>query len=568
MKNLAFLQILSILTVFSGPAYAQSQTAYGSKIMVVTAHPEATRIGYEILKSGGSAADAAVAVQLALGLVEPQASGIGGGTVALYYDAATKQVHTFDGREVAPMEAGQYLFRGEDGKPMSFEDAAVGGRAVGVPGTLRALELMHKKFGSRPWRDLFSPTIGLAEEGFTVSKRLAAAVAKDEGNLQFFNDALLYFFPDAATPINEGGRLKNYLYASLLRKIALDGPDAFYKGANAELVAKRVHDDHDNPGLLSIEDMAAYEAIERKSVCKTYRGYLICTAGEPTAGGMMVLSSLGVVANFDLASKGPMDAGAWNLIVEAERLALADKNYYMGDPHYVQSPGERLLDADYLKTRAALISPDTASLKVMYGNPPGWEKLKPAAKEPVYPKPPGTSHISIVDSRGNIVSMTSSVQDTFGSRIMVNGYMLNNQLGEFSFIPEIDGKPVANRVEGGKRPLFDAAPLIVFSPDGAPFLVIGSAGGSGIPGYVLQRVIAMIDWKQDLVSALAAPNVINRGREIEMEEGAAYLVDSLKAKGHPVKTLGLVSGINAISFAGGMMTGAADTRREGTAMGE
>lgn len=543
-------------------------SARGTKIMAVTAHPEATRIAYEILKSGGTAADAGIAAQLVLGLVEPQSSGIGGGGFALYYDAKTKQVSSLDGRETAPAEAGKYLFRGEDGKPMEFYDAAIGGRAVGVPGTVRLLEMLHAKFGNKPWRDLFSPAINLAETGFVVTPRLAALVENDHGNLKEFSPTRLYFFPDASTPINQGGRLVNPPYASTLRKVATGGADAFYKGDIAEDIAKAVHEDEINPGLLSPEDMAAYKAIERKSVCGKYRGYMICTIGEPSSGGLSLLAALGILENFDL-SAGPKSTANWHLISEASRLAFADRNYYMADPYFVQSPGELLIDPEYLKERAALISPSKANPKIMPGTPKAWAKHLPTkAAEPVYPKPPGTTHISLVDSYGNILSMTSSIEDSFGSRMYVDGFMLNNQLTDFSFTPEIDGKPVANRVEGGKRPRSTMAPVIMFAPDGSPALVIGSAGGSAIMGYILERIIGIVDWKQDIVTALKEPNILNRGKGVEMEEGAAALSEPLKAMGHPTDIKPLTSGLTAIQFTGGVMTGAADPRREGTAQGE
>ncbi|PZQ47366.1 MAG: gamma-glutamyltransferase [Micavibrio aeruginosavorus] len=550
----------------STPVQAGS-SANGSRIMVVTAHPEATKVGYDVLKRGGSAADAAVAVQLMLGLVEPQSSGLGGGGFALYYDARTKQLYSFDGRETAPATAGRYLFTGEDGKPMEFYDAAIGGRSVGVPGTVKLLEMLHKRFGRMPWRDLFSPAIGVAETGFTVTPRLASLVEYDYDNLREFTPTQLYFFPDAVTPINEGGRLVNPLYGGTLRKIAIEGADGFYKGDIAEAIVKAVREDDQNPGLLAIEDLANYEAIERKTICSTYRAYLVCTMPEPTSGGLTLLMTLGILENFDLAGKGPTDPEAWHLISEASRLAFADRNYYMADPHYVSTPGERLLDKAYLKSRAALISPAQAAQKIMPGTPPGWGKKEPAA-EPVYPKPPGTTHFTIVDAAGNIVSMTDSVEDLFGSRMMVHGFVLNNQLTDFSFVPEVDGKAVANRVEGGKRPRSTMTPVIIFSPDGKPFLVIGSAGGSAIVGYVLERIIELIDWKQTIVGALASPNILNRGKGIEMEKEAYYLEDALRAKGHPVEIKDLNSGLTAISFQNGVMTGAADPRREGTAMGE
>ena len=549
---------------------SDAKTAYASRIMVVTAHPEATKVGYEILKGGGTAADAAVAIELVLGLVEPQSSGLGGGGFALYYDKKTNQVYSFDGRETAPSQAGQYLFRGEDGKPMEFYDAAIGGRSVGTPGTVRLLEILHKRFGAKPWRDLFSPAITLAETGFTVTPRLAALIDQDYDHLREFTPTQLYFMPDAISPINAGGRLSNPSYGQTLRKIAMDGADAFYTGEIAESVVKTVREDTVNPGLLSLEDLSGYKAIERKTVCGTYRAHLVCTMGEPSSGGLMLLQALGMLEHFDLASQGPMSVRNWHLISEASRLAFADRNYYMGDPYYVQSPGELLIGKDYLAQRAALINPDQASKKVMPGIPDAWKKHMPAEKkaEPVYPKPPGTTHICIVDAYGNIVSMTDSVEDMFGSRMMAGGFMLNNQLTDFSFVPEVDGKPVANRVEGGKRPRSTMTPVIVFSPDGKPELVIGSAGGSAIMGYVLQRIIAIIDWKQDITSAIAAPNVLNRGQEVEFELGASDIAEPLRKMGHPAELVELNSGLTAIHFQNGVMTGAADPRREGTAMGE
>lgn len=546
----------------------QGRAAYGARYMVVTAHPDATRVGAEILRGGGSAADAAVAVQLVLGLVEPQSSGLGGGGFALYYDAASRKVFAFDGRETAPAQAGQYLFRGTDGKPMEFYDAAIGGRAVGVPGMLRLLEMIHGKFGARPWRDLFSPAITLAETGFVVTPRLAALVEINDLKLKNFSPSRLYFFPNAVDPVKTGQRMTNPPYATTLRKVATEGADAFYNGDTAEDIARVVQEDIENPGLLSPEDMAAYKAIERETLCGTYRGYKICTVPEPSSGGLSLLIALGILEQFDLAALGPGNVESWHLIAEASRLAFADRDQYMADPHYVQSPGRMLLDPAYLQSRAALISRSKANPKIAPGVPPAWAKMLPGAKEPVYPKPPGTTHFTIVDTRGNIVSMTSSIEDAFGSRMYVDGFMLNNQLTDFSFVPEVDGKPVANRVEGGKRPRSTMAPIIMFAPDGTPALATGSAGGSAIVGYVLQRIVGIVDWKQDLVTALAAPNVINRGKEVELEEGAAEFADPLRAMGHPVTMKDLNSGLTAIRFDRGAMTGAADPRREGTAFGE
>ena len=536
--------------------------------MVVTANPKATRAGYQILKAGGSAADAAVAVQLVLGLVEPQSSGIGGGGFALYYDKAANQVYSFDGRETAPMQAGKYLFRAEDGKPMAFYDAAVGGRAVGTPGTLRLLEMLHAKFGARPWRDLFTPAISLAENGFIVSPRLAAMIEHDEMKLKNFTPTLLYFFPDASSPVQAGQRLANPIYARTLRRVALEGTQAFYTGEIAERIVKTVREDFENPGLLSMEDLEKYKAVERKTLCGYYRKYMVCTIGEPSSGGLMLLSALGVLEHFNLAALGAKNPLSWHYMAEASRLAFADRNEYMADPHYIQSPGPMLIDPAYLKSRATLISADKPNPTVTYGVPQAWQKAINPAAEPVYPKPPGTTHFTIADARGNIVSMTDSVEDSFGSRMYVEGFMLNNQLTDFSFVPEVNGVPVANRVEGGKRPRSTMAPVIMFAPDGSPALAIGSAGGSAIMGYVLQRIVGIVDWNQDVVAAVAAPNVINRGSKIEFEPEASDLAEPLRKIGHPAELSELNSGISAIQFKQGRITGAADPRREGTAMGE
>ncbi|MFA5592541.1 MAG: gamma-glutamyltransferase [Micavibrio sp.] len=573
----AFLFFLLIQPVMAQPgapvtpeppsAVRAGETARGSRIMVVAAHPEAVRAGEEILRSGGSAADAAVAVQLVLGLVEPQSSGLGGGGFALYYDAARNVVHTFDGRETAPASAGKYLFRGEDGKPMDFYDAAVGGRAVGVPGMPALLAMIHRRFGARPWRDLFSRAVYLAENGFEVTPRLHDLIVHDHLRLKNFIDTKLYYFPDASTPVSVGDKLVNKDYGRTLRALATGGAPVFYNGIIAEKIVKAVREDKANPGLLSLEDFKNYKAIERKTVCGTYRLYMICTAGEPSSGGLMLLAALGMLESFNLAATGPESARSWHYIGEASRLAFADRNYYMADPHFVQSPGERLIDKNYLRSRAALIGKDAPMKEARHGVPPGWTAARQNKAEPVYPKPPGTTHFTIVDGRGNIISMTSSVEDMFGSRMMVEGFMLNNQLTDFSFTPEENGRPVANRVEGGKRPRSTMTPVIMFAPDGRPALAIGSAGGSAIMGYVLQRIVAIVDWGQDIETALKAPNIVNRGGAFELEAAAGNIIEPLEKMGHPVKVSPLNSGLSAVYFKDGVMTGAADPRREGTAAG-
>ncbi len=541
-------------------------SATGTRFMAVTAHPDATRVAYEVLKAGGGAVDAAVAAQTVLGLVEPQSSGLGGGGFVLYYNASTQKLFAFDGRETAPSSAGKYLFMDAEGKPMEFFKAAVGGRAVGVPGTVRLMEALHKKFGRLPWRDLFSPAITMATQGFQVSPRLAAMVDNDADRLTTFSATRLYFFPDAITPVQPGAFLKNVPYAQTLKKIAMVGADVFYKGEIAQDIVKIVQEAPGNPGLLSVEDMANYKIEERKPICGAYRGYSICSVGEPSSGGLTILSALGMLNNFKMPGKDWKDPKAWHLIGEASRLAFADRNYYMADPQFAMTPGVRLIDPGYLKTRAALIDPAKTAPEVTQGTPAGWDVKK---QSPDFSfQPPGTTHLSIVDAAGNILSMTSSIENSFGSRLMADGFLLNNQLTDFSFNPEINGKAVANRVEGGKRPRSSMAPIIVFDHTGKPVMVIGSAGGSAIIGYVLERIIALIDWRMDIEDALAMPNIINRGQGFEMEAEAYELEDGIKAYGHPYTITPLNSGLTAITFQNGKMTGAADPRREGMAMGE
>lgn len=576
IKRAVLLAAVLVFLPYGAGAQAPSQpeaatgatakaAARGQNFMVVTANPEATQVGYDILSRGGTAADAAIAVQLVLGLVEPQSSGIGGGGFALYYDAQSRRLSTLDGRETAPSTAGKHLFRGDNGKPMEFYQAALGGRSVGVPGIPALLEALHKKHGKLPWRDLFSPAITMAENGFEVGNRLATLAGFERGRMNISTDAKLYFFPDSSTPVRPGYMLRNPLYARTLRTLALGGAGEFYKGPLAERIVATVRESRHNPGLLSIEDMAGYQVKDRPPVCGGYRGYKVCSMGEPSSGGLTLLMALGMLEQFNMAALGPKNPQGWHLIAEASRLAFADRNYFMADPDYVKTPGQTLLDPAYIKSRAALISQKGPMKAAMPGTPPGWTEPPRFPDENI--KPPGTSHISIVDSYGNIVSMTTSIEDAFGSRMMVDGFLLNNQLTDFAFEPDYEGKEVANRVQGGKRPRSSMAPTIVFDSAGQPVLVIGSAGGSAIIGYVLERIVALIDWKMELQDALDMPNVINRGTKIEVETGYTDLINGLKSFGHPVEDNDLTSGLTAIQFKGGMLYGAADPRREGVAQG-
>lgn len=545
-----------------------AQPVAGTKFMAVTSNPEATKAAYEILKRGGTAADAGIAAQMVLGLVEPQSSGLGGGGFALYYDAKKNQLVTLDGRETAPSTAGEHLFMGDDGKPMGFYDAAFGGRAVGTPGLLRMVEQLHQWQGKLPWADLFYPAIKLAEQGFTVSPRLHDMLMAERGGFETDVKTKLYFYPDVVTPLEVGSIKRNPEYAITLRKISQNGTADFYEGDIAKDIVKKVQEARPNRGLLSIEDMEGYRPVERRAVCGGYRGYKICSMGQPSSGGLTLLMALGMIEKFNLAAWGPNNPKSWHVMAEASRLAFADRNEYMADPDFVATPDLLLLNPAYLKERAEKIKTDKVLLEVTAGVPAGWNpKLKQAADAAL--KPPGTTHISIVDSYGNILSMTSSIENAFGARMMVDGFMLNNQLTDFSFNPTgADGLPVANKVEGGKRPRSSMTPTIIFDPEGEPFMVIGSAGGSSIIGYVLQRIISVIDWGIGIQPALNMPNIVHRGEKLELETSGLKLAEGLKNIGHPVSVGEMNSGLTAIQFKNGTIFGAADPRREGGAMGE
>ncbi len=537
----------------------------GRDFMIVTAHPLATKAGYDILKRGGTAADAGIAAQLVLGLVEPQSSGLGGGGFALYFDKARGRLISLDGRETAPATVGKHLFRGSNGQPMKFFDAAVGGRAIGVPGLPALLGKLHEWHGKLPWRDLFSPAIAHAETGFQVTPRLAQMVAKDRSRLRRYTDTRLYFYPDGVTPVQAGYLLRNPDYAETLRGLAINGAQSFYNGPNAQSMIEEIRNLPDAPSAMTMEDLEGYHVKERQPVCGPYRGYRVCSMNEPSSGGLTLLNALGILQHFDLRALGKENVKSWHLIGEASRLAFADRNFYMADPDVVNTPGVRLIDPAYLKARAALIS-NKPIQQAMPGKPPGWGGALPAPD--TASKPPGTTHISIVDQYGNALSMTTSIENAFGSRVMANGFLLNNQLTDFSFEAEKNGVSVANAVAGGKRPRSSMSPVIVFDPQGEPVLVIGSAGGSAIIGYVLQRIISIIDWDMDIQSALDTPHILHRGSAFEMEEGQTGLKETLEKAGHPVEVKDLNSGLTAIHRIGALYFGAADPRREGMAMGE
>ncbi|KIC46190.1 gamma-glutamyltransferase [Tateyamaria sp. ANG-S1] len=533
--------------------------------IVAAANPLAVQAGVEVLAAGGTAADALVAVQLVLGLVEPQSSGLGGGAFLIWYDAETQELTTLDGRETAPLAATPQLFQTKDGEPMGFFDAVVGGRSVGTPGTPALLEDAHTRWGGLAWSRLFDTAISLAEDGFEVSPRLAGLIERDAERLGTFATTAEYFLPNG-TPLSVGTVLQNPEYAATLRKMASEGADAIYTGAIARDIVETVQTAAGNPGVLSELDLAVYQVKERAPVCATYRDHEVCGMGPPSSGALTVGQILGMLDSYDLAELGSENPESWRLIGDASRLAFADRGRFMADSDFVPMPTAGLVDADYLADRAALLDGDEALEEVEPGNP-GFDHSRNWADDQSL-ELPSTSHISIVDSFGNVASMTTTIENAFGSRLMTNGFLLNNELTDFSFRTHSDGVPIANALAPGKRPRSSMSPTIVMKDD-APVLAIGSPGGSRIIGYTAKSIIAWMDWDMDVQQAVSLPHAVNRFGTFDFEAGtsAEDLAPELEALGFEVNVRDLNSGLHAIEI-GETLQGGADPRREGIALGD
>lgn len=529
--------------------------------MVAAANPHAVEAGVAILRAGGSAADAAIAVQMVLNLVEPQASGIGGGGFLIHYAAATGEIAAFDGREVAPASAKGDRFLGADGKPIAFEAAVRSGLSVGVPGVLRMLERVHKEHGRLPWARLFEPAIAIAEKGFAVSPRLHASLKADP-TLRAMAAGSYFYAPDGQ-PRAIGETLRNPELAATFRTIAREGADALYRGTLAADIVDAVAKAPRAPGGMSLADLAGYEAKKRSAVCAPYRAWRVCGMPPPSSGGPTVLQILALLEGFDLGHMAPESLESVHLVAEASRLAFADRNAFIADPDFVAVPLDRLLERTYLRDRARLISPERDMGTAKPGLP------LDRAEQP-NDTTHSTSHISIVDGAGNVVAFTSSIEHMFGSGLMVHGFLLNNQLTDFSFVPSKDGRPIANRVEGGKRPRSSMAPTIVFDSARRPILAIGSAGGASIIATVTKALIETLDGKRDVQAAIDAPNFANRNGPTELESGTALdaLRTPLEAMGHAVVLTEIPSGLHGIAIDGRTLRGGADPRREGVALGE
>ncbi|MCA3226727.1 MAG: gamma-glutamyltransferase family protein [Burkholderiales bacterium] len=556
------------------------------RAMAAAANPLATEAGRQILAAGGSAVDAAIAMQMVLTLVEPQSSGIGGGAFLLHFDG--RRVRSFDGRETAPASADEQLFMTPQGRAMGFVEAVVGGRAVGTPGVLRMLEAAHRQHGRLPWARLFEPAIGLADGGFALSPRLHTLLA-GEKHLPGNPAARAYFYNADGSPKAVGTRLRNPELAATLRAVAASGADAFYRGPIAADIVAAVRGHARNPGRLSETDLAAYQARERPPICTDYKAWRVCGMGPPSSGGVAVAQMLGVLAQWNIGALPPQplqgqlepQAEAVHVFSEAARLAFADRGQYLADPDFVRVDTAALVSPAYLAERARLIGPRSMG-RAVPGAPDG---MQAAFAPDESPHRTATSHISAVDAFGQAVSMTTSIEDQFGARLMVRGFLLNNQLTDFSFLPrESDGKggirsdgpPVANRVQPGKRPRSSMAPTLVFErASGQLVATIGSPGGAQIINYVAKTLVGVLDWQLDIQSAIALTNFGSRNGPTEVEEGRASpaLQEALRSRGHDVRAIPMTSGLQGIvrvRLADGRWgwQGGADPRREGIALGD
>ncbi len=556
-------------------------TQFANRDMVAAANPLAVDAGVTILRQGGSALDAAIAVQMMLTLVEPQSSGIGGGAFLLHYDGTAKTLVGYDGRETAPAAATPDQFMNL-GKPRGFLDAVTGGLSVGTPGVISMMAMAHAKHGTLPWAALFQPAIDLAEKGFPVSPRLYSALAGTAERLCREKAVAAHYLKADCTPKDQGSLLKNPELAATLRAIAKDGAKAFYSGPIAEAIVNAVRSHPTNPGRLTLQDLADYTPAVREPICGPYRGLRICGMPPESSGTIAVLQTLGILEQFDVAKLAPNSLDAVHLISEAYRLAYADRQKFIGDPAFVSVPVTGLLDAGYLKQRASLIKMDRSMGVPVAGAPTGAE---PRGLDDS-PSLPSTSHVSIVDKDGNMVAMTTTIENGFGSLQMVKGFMLNNQLTDFSLSPtDAEGRPVANRVEAGKRPRSSMAPSFVFNAKGDVEAVVGSPGGGNIIQYVVKTLVGLVDWKLDIQAAIDLPNFgAQTSVTTEVEKGTvlAALQPGLAARGHTVAVVDINSGLQGIVFNGtrgttpapfakapgkGTWAGGADPRREGAARG-
>lgn len=551
------LTLLALLT-FSSQALAAGT--------VSSADPRASEAGMEMLRKGGSATDAALAMMLALTVVEPQSSGIGGGGFLVHHDGRRNTIATIDGRETAPRSATPALFLDAKGSPLSFGEAVPGGKSVGVPGNVALMAKAHSKWGKLTWAELFAPAIRLARDGFVVSKPLASALASAAPLWADFPQARAIYWIDGR-PAVEGETIRNPALAIFLETLARSGPDAFYRGGNAGAISAAVASTSRNPTIITTADLASYRAKGRPAVCGHYRVYKICGMGPPSSGATTVIQILGMLERFDMKALGADNPQSWHLIGEAMMLAYADRALYLGDSDFVHVPVAGLIDPAYLRRRSALIQPDKALRAYEPGVPPGARPRTLAKKE----ETPGTSHFVAIDDAGNIASLTSTVEGPFGSQIIANGYFLNNELTDFDFKPQKQGAPVANRVEPAKRPRSSMAPTIVYDAKGKPVFVVGAAGGATIIMQVAKTLIAHLDWGMNARDSIALGQIFFSSNSLALEPGTQLeaMKPALESMGHHIVPLTARLKANAAErLPDGRWQGAADPRSVGVALTE
>ncbi len=570
--TLAFARALrnSLLAIVAMLAATASAAELPRRHVIVATHKLATDAGLEMLRKGGTVIDAAVAAQAVMGLVEPQSSGLGGGTFIVLWNAKTKRVETYDGRETAPASATPDMFM-KDGKPMAYPEAVLGGRSVGIPGTIAVLALAHKEHGRLPWATLFDPAIKLAEKGFPVGPRMAAAIDRDQG-IPLVPGTAAYFRPNGKAP-QVGDTLKNPDYAATLRDIAVKGAAGFYKGRIADAIVNAVTTAPYSAVKFTLEDLSRYQAKKRPPVCGTYRAYKLCTMGPPSSG-LTMLQALKMMERFNVAKLEPATAPPIHLMTEALRVAYADRGAYIADPDFIRVPSQGLLGPKYLASRSRVLSleriVDRAAIKP--GRPAGATLILQQLSNPDRARP-GTAHISLIDDRGNALAMSTTVEGPFGSRLMAGGFVLNNQLTDFTFEPTTDGRRTANAPEAGKRPMSSMTPTLIFDKRGRLVAVVGSPGGARIIPYVTKTVMGLIDWNMAMADAVALPNATGRGAPTEVEQGRTpdTAVEALRTLGHDVKVTDYgisPSGLNSIRITKDGFDAAADPRREGTVGGD
>ena len=568
-KKIKITSITHASDLWSGEPFSyfrDLKTVSAKKYLISTSSEMASQVGKEILKKGGNAIDAAIAAQMVLNVVEPQSSGIGGGAFVLYYDNKTKTAHYFNGRETAPQASNSKMFLDAKGMPREFNDVVKGGLSVGTPGLLKVLKEVHNKYGKLSWEELFEPAIMIAKNGFPMDERIQV-IAKNITYLKDFKGFASLYLNEDGTPKEVGAIITNPALAETFTTISKNGIESFYSGKIAEDMVAAVKNSPTNPGYLAMEDLKNYQVKEGELICGTYRvKYKVCSMPLPSSGGVALLQILGILENFDLSKYKPSSLEAIHLITEATRLGYADRNKYVADVADV--PIAKMLDKEYLKGRAALINLKESIPEVKAGEFIDVNTSYKIDKKAV--ELPSTTHLSVIDSEGNAVAMTSSIEYYFGSVLNVDGFVLNNQLTDFSFVPEIDGKPVANRPEPGKQPRSSMSPTFVFDENNNLIMVVGSPGGPRIIQFVLKAIIAYLDWGLDIQKAISLPNfvVLNDMIELEKRTDLEKLQSDLEKMNHKVKIADLVSGIHAIVIKPEGLEGGADPRRAGVAIGE